>query len=292
VAVTTVIAGTDVPAGMSQRTTSHDVSAESGMPVLGLGTWQNEDPDQCAESVRRALEMGYRHVDTAQIYDNEAAVGRGIAEASVDREAVFLATKVWIDSLDPEAVRETTEASLERLGTDYVDLLYVHWPAGEYAPEATLGAFEALHERGAVRRVGVSNFEPHHLETAREAVDVPIFANQVEMHPLLQQSELRSYCADAGIELVAYSPLARGDVLGSEVLSAVAADRGVSEAQVSLAWLRELGVTAIPKATGADHIRDNWASLELSLTDEELERIAAIERTDRKVHPEFGPEAW
>lgn len=270
----------------------YDAPDRSGMPGLGLGTWQNEDPDACAESVATALEAGYRHVDTAQIYGNEAAVGRGIEAADVDREAVFLATKVWIDRLSPADVLASTEESLEKLGTEYVDLLYVHWPADEYDPEATLSAFETLQEEGRIDRIGVSNFEPSHIEAARAALDAPIFANQVEIHPLLQQRELREVCADAGIELVAYSPLARGDVFDVDVLSEIAADRGVSEARVSLAWLRAKGITPIPKATGADHIRDNWASLGLELTDAEIGRIDAIGTDRRLVDPDFAPAAW
>ena len=264
----------------------------NGMPVLGLGTWENDDAEQCAESVRTALEAGYRHVDTAQIYGNEDAVGDGIAAADVDREEVFLATKVWIDELSHDDVIESTEESLDRLDTDYVDLLYVHWPAREYEPEETLGALEELKEDGKIDRIGVSNFEPEHLETAQDAVDAPIFANQVEMHPLLQQRELREYCADADIELVAYSPLARGDVFDVDAITEVAEAHDASEAQVSLAWLREKGVTAIPKATGEDHIRDNWESLGVSLSDEEVERIDDIDRTERQVHPDFAPDAW
>ena len=135
---------------MSEREQLLDAPERDGMPVLGLGTWENEKPDQCAESVKTALETDYRHIDTAQAYDNEAAVGDGIEAADVDREDVFLATKVWIDSLAPDDVVETTEASLDRLGTDYVDLLYIHWPAGEYDPEETLPAFERLHEDGGI----------------------------------------------------------------------------------------------------------------------------------------------
>ena len=274
---------------MSEREQLLDAPERDGMPVLGLGTWENEDPDQCAESVRTALETGYRHVDTAQIYNNEAAVGEGIAAADVDREDVFLATKVWIDSLAPDGVLETTEESLDRLGTDYVDLLYVHWPAGEYDPEETLPAFERLHEDGRIDRVGVSNFEPQHIDAAREVLDAPVFANQVEVHPLLPQAELREYCASADVELVAYSPLARGAVFDAPEIGAVADKHGVSEAQISLAWLREKGVTAIPKATGTDHIEDNLASLELDLDDADVEQLDGIDRRQREVDPDFGP---
>jgi diketogulonate reductase-like aldo/keto reductase len=269
-----------------------EAPVRNGMPMLGLGTWQNDDAAQCAESVATALESGYRHVDTAQIYENEEGVGEGLAQAGVDREDVFLATKVWIDQLAPEDVRESTRESLEKLGTDYVDLLYVHWPAREYDAEATLGAFADLRDEGVVERIGVSNFEPEHLDRATEVLGEAPFANQVEMHPLLQQEELREYADANDVELVAYSPLARGDVFDVPELTDIAEKHDASEAQVSLAWLREQDVTAIPKATGEEHIRDNWGSLDLELDDDDLTRIADIEQTDRKVDPDFGPDAW
>jgi len=388
---------------MSQESlTPESVPRANGMPMLGIGTWQNEDPDQCEESVRTALETGYRHVDTAQAYGNEAAVGDGIAAADVSREDVFLATKVWIDRLDHDGVVESTEESLEKLGVDTLDLLYVHWPSRTYDPEKTLPALESLKDRGLIDRIavsnfephhidearevldgpifanqvemhavgdgiaaadvpredvflatkvwidhldhdgviesteesleklgvdtldllyvhwpsrtydaeetlpaleslkdrglldriGVSNFEPHHIDEAREILDGPIFANQVEMHPLLQQAELREYAAEADIELVAYSPLIRGRVFDVPELTAVAEKHGVSEAQVSLAWLREKGVTAIPKATSEAHIRDNWESAALTLDDEDVATIDAIDETDRRIDPGFGPDAW
>ena len=262
------------------------------MPMLGLGTWENDDHGECVESVRTALEVGYRHVDTAQAYRNEDAVGEGIAEAAVDREDVFLATKVWNSNLAHEDVIASAEDSLDRLGTDYVDLLYVHWPAGEYDPEDTLPAFDELRDRGLIDRVGVSNFEPDHLDRAREILDAPIFANQVEMHPQLPQRELREYADDADINLVAYSPLIRGDIFDVPVIREIAAAHEVSEAQVGLAWLRESGITAIPKATSEAHIRDNWASLQVALEDGDVERIDGIAERTRKVRPPFAPAAW
>jgi len=275
---------------MSQRQRSFDVPTRDGMPVLGLGTWENDEPAQCTESVKTALETGYRHVDTAQIYGNEAAVGDGIAAADVDRDDVFLATKVWIDQLAPEDVAASTRESLEKLGTEYVDLLYVHWPAGAYDPEETLPAFAELRDDGLVDRIGVSNFEPHHLDAATDALGEAPFANQVEMHPLLRQEELREYADANGVELVAYSPLARGTVLDDPAITHLAEKHGVSAAQVSLAWLREKGVTAIPKATGEDHIADNWASLGLELDAEDVEEIDTLGRTDRQLNPDFGPD--
>jgi diketogulonate reductase-like aldo/keto reductase len=266
----------------------------SGMPMLGLGTWENTDPDACAQSVRTAIETGYRHIDTAQAYGNEADVGRGIAAADLPREELFVATKVWISQLSREDVLASTRESLEKLGTEYADLLYVHWPAGDYEPEETLNALAELKAEGSVERIGVSNFEPEHVERAREVLGEYPFANQVEVHPLLQQPELREHAAETGVELVAYSPLARGGVFDVPELTEIADRHGenVSEAQVSLAWLREKGITAIPKATGADHIADNWASLSLELTEEDVATIDAIDREDRRVHPSFAPAAW
>lgn len=272
--------------------TPADVPTAAGMPMLGLGTWENDDHDQCVASVRTALEMGYRHIDTAQVYRNEAAVGEGLAAADVPREEVFLATKIWISNLGADDVVASAERSLDRLGTAYVDLLYVHWPAGAYKPTATLAAFERLHERGLVERIGVSNFEPDHVERARGVLDALPFANQIEIHPFLHQPELRAFAAEAGLELVAYSPLARGAVLQDSTLGAIAEKHNTSEAQVALAWLREHGITAIPKATSEAHIRDNWESLTLELDKADTERIDAIDRRTRTVHPDFAPDAW
>ncbi|QAU14368.1 aldo/keto reductase [Halorubrum sp. BOL3-1] len=260
------------------------------MPALGLGTWENDDPAQCTESVANALDAGYRHVDTAQIYGNEAAVGKGIVESDVDRGDVFLATKVWIDELAPADVASSTRESLEKLGVDAVDLLYVHWPAGAYEPAETLPAFAALRDDGLIDRIGVSNFEPEHLDAATDVLGEAPFANQVEMHPLLRQAELREYADANDVELVAYSPLARGGVLDDPAVSGIAERHGVSAAQVSLAWLREKGVTAIPKATGTDHLRDNLASLDLELDDEDVAKIDELGRTDRQLNPDFGPD--
>jgi len=274
---------------MSQSPNSIDCPRATGMPIFGLGTWKNSEFDTCAESVATALDMGYRHIDTAQAYGNEAAVGAGIERSDVDRDEMFVATKVWIDNLAREDVLATTEASLDRLDLDRVDLLYIHWPARTYDPETTLGAFNELVDEGLIDAIGVSNFEPAQLADAVERSAAPILANQVEIHPLLPQEAIREACTDLGVEPVAYSPLARGDVFGVPELQSIADAHEVSPAQVSLAWLRQAGVTAIPKATSEAHIRENWESLALSLTPAEMERIASIGRTDRKVDPEFGP---
>ncbi|WP_202932624.1 aldo/keto reductase [Halorussus salinus] len=261
------------------------------MPMLGLGTYQMEEYDECVDAVRRAVEMGYRHVDTAEGYENEEAVGDAIAEADVDREDLFLATKVSPDNLDFDHVLTSAEESLDRLGVESVDLLYVHWPLGEYEAEDTLDAFAELREEGMIDEIGVSNFTVDLLEEAIEVSEEPIFANQVEMHPLLPQTELQQFCAqdDVDVELVAYSPIARGDVSDVDALQEVAEKHDATPQQVSLAWLREKEVTAIPKATGEDHLRENWLSLGVELDDEDVEKIDAIDERRRIVDPDEAP---
>lgn len=264
-------------------------SDEPTIPGIGLGTWKNTNPDQCAESVRVALEAGYRHIDTAQIYDNEAAIGAGIERASVDRDDIFLATKVWIDNLAHDDVLETTQASLDRLGVEYVDLLYIHWPARTYDPESTLPAFDQLYDEGLIRGVGVSNFEPSHVKTADDVLDAPILANQVECHPLLPQRDLRT-CADKyGHELVAYSPLARGELLDHPTMREIASEVAATPAQVAIAWLQVKGTVPIPKATSEGHIRENLSAADLELPATAIEQIDAIEERSRKVDPDFAP---
>ncbi|WP_138796787.1 aldo/keto reductase [Halostella sp. PRR32] len=275
---------------MSQEQQTPDsVPSVDGMPRLGLGTWQNTDPDQCRESVQTALETGYRHVDTAQAYDNEVEVGDGIAAADVDRDDVFLATKIWTDNLSYDDVIHTARESLNRLGVDYLDLLYVHWPSGEYDAEDTLAAFAELYDDGLIDRVGVSNFLPEQVREATEVCDAPIFANQVEMHPLLPQEDLQACAEREDVNLVAYSPLARGRVFDVPEIQAVAKKHDASAAQVSLAWLLEKGATPIPKATSEDHIRDNWSSLSIELDEDDIETIDGIDRQERQVDPGFAP---
>jgi len=265
-----------------------DVPRLGGMPMLGYGTWRLSDPEECVEAVSTAIDVGYRHLDTAQMYGNETAIGDAIDRSHVDRDEIFLASKVWYDSLAYEDAIETAYRSLDRLGTDYLDLLYVHWPAGEYDPETTLDAFDQLVEEGVTERIGVSNFEPDQLTEACERTSAPVFANQFECHPLLGQRRLREACGDHDVYPVAYAPLARTEVMGIPAVADVAAKHDRSPAQVSLAWLRQKGITAIPKATG-DHIHENWQSLTLRLDDADVRKLDSIDRIERQVDPSFGP---
>ncbi|QKQ98973.1 aldo/keto reductase [Candidatus Nanohaloarchaea archaeon] len=261
------------------------------MPKLGLGTWQNTEPEECRNAVKTALDIGYKHIDTAQAYDNEEYVGEGLEQADVDREEFFLASKVWISNLSREDVVQSTRESLDKLGVDYVDLMYIHWPSGQYEPESTFEGFKQLVEEGDIKNIGISNFTPEQVDEAMEIAGEHIMANQVEMHPLLQQDELLEKCREHDILLVAYSPLARGKVFDIPELQEIADKHGVSEAQVSLAWLmQKKGVVAIPKATSEEHIRDNFKAGELELDREDIERIESIDREERLVDPGFSPD--
>ncbi|SFP55086.1 MULTISPECIES: aldo/keto reductase [Halolamina] len=269
--------------------TATDCPRANGMPMLGMGTWELTDERTCPEAVATALEMGYRHVDTAQAYGNEHLVGDGIERSAVDRDDVFLATKIWNSDLGHDDAVDAAYDAVDNLGVDHVDLLYVHWPAEAYDPVETFRAFDELVEEGVTERIGISNFEPDQIGTAVAQADHEIFAHQFECHPMLQQEAVREATEEHGIEPVAYSPLARGEVFGHETVSDIAGAHGVSEAQVSLAWLRERGVTAIPKASSEAHLHDNWASLSLQLDEGELERIDDLDAGRRMVDPDFGP---
>ena len=266
------------------------------LPSPGLGTMYNTDPEECAETVVRAAEVGYRHVDTAQKYENEAFVGDGIARAGLPRDELFVATKVHEENLAYEDVRRTAAESLDRLGLEYVDLLYVHWPAAtshedRYDPAETLPAFDELVEEGLTRHVGIANFSVELLEDARDHLDAPIFAHQVEMHPLLRQRELREYARAHDHYLVAYCPLLQGAVGEIPELREIAEKHDATPAQVSLAWLMEKGAVPIPKATG-EHLEENYRARDLALGTDDVERIDAIDREERLIDPEMGPWNW
>ncbi|SFC36400.1 2,5-diketo-D-gluconate reductase B [Halobiforma haloterrestris] len=259
------------------------------LPQPGFGTSGHEG-ESCTNAVRTALETGYRHVDTAQMYDNERAVGRALEHADVAREDVFLATKVHPSNLAYDDVIETTEESLERLGVDAVDLLYVHWPVDAYDPEETLPAFDEVRDRGWTRHVGVSNFTVDLLEEAVDVLESPIAAHQIELHPRLQQDDLVSVAREHDIETVAYCPIAQGDVADIDALQEIADAHDATPVQVALAWhYGRDGVVPIPKGTG-DHVRENYAALDLELSDDERRRIAGLEDGERLVDPDRA--AW
>lgn len=264
------------------------------VPEPGLGTMRYETAEECTQSVETALELGYRHIDTAQKYENERAVGKGIENSNVPRNDVFLATKIAESNLASGDVLETAAASLDRLGVDTVDLLYVHWPAVTYEPQETLEAFEQLVADEITRYVGLANFSPALLDEAREILDEPPIAVQVEMHPLCQQREIRAYVRDHDMQLVAYCPLIRGELFDQPELRELADEAGLSVPELNLAWLSSKDqVTAIPKATGEAHLRMNAEATTIDLPDKITDRLDAIDRTQRVVDPpEKGPWNW
>ena len=260
------------------------------LPRLGFGTYQLDERDACVEAVTTAVDAGYRHVDTAQGYENESYVGEGIAESGVDPDDLFVATKLRTDNLGYEDALRTARESRERLGLDSIDLLYVHWPIDSYEPEETLPALDELVAEGVVDHVGLSNFAPAQLDEAVDRLDAPLAAHQVECHPLLPQADLRAHAVDNGYWLVAYSPVARMEVAEVPEIRAVAEKHDATPAQVSLAWLfSKENVAAIPKASSTAHIEENAAALDVELDADDVAALDALDREYRVVDPDVAP---
>lgn len=259
------------------------------VPRLGFGTFQVAG-EEVYRAVMVALEAGYRHLDTAQGYANELEVGRALADSQVDRSEVFVTTKVKPSNAAAADVRSSTEDSLRALGTDHVDLLLLHWPAEDVAPLAeTLEAMTNLREDGLTRLVGVSNFPSSMLARAYELA--PVVTDQVEHHPYLGVSKIEQVLQARGGFLTAYSPLARGRVADDPVLQEIAAGHGATPAQVTLRWmLQRPGVVAIPKSATPARIRSNFEVFGFELHDDEMARIDGLERGERLIDPEGGPD--
>ncbi|HYF06445.1 MAG TPA: aldo/keto reductase [Acetobacteraceae bacterium] len=259
------------------------------LPRLGLGTWELRG-EACASAVAGAIGLGYRHLDTAEMYGNEDAVGQGIARGGVARRDLFLTSKVWWTNLLPDGIRRDAEASLRRLGTEYLDLYLVHWPAPAMDLDAVLRAMAAVKAAGQARAVGVANFPTSLLRRALESGMVPIACNQVEYHVYLSQAPLLDLCRREGIALTAYTPIAKGQVTADPVMRRIAAKHGASPIQVALAWLlAQPGVAAIPKSGRAEGQRANLEAAALRLDAEDLAAIAALPKDRRLVNPSFAP---
>jgi 2,5-diketo-D-gluconate reductase B len=257
------------------------------IPRIGLGTWKLVG-DTCFRAVRTALELGYRHVDTAAAYENEEVVGRALAAAHVDREDVFLVTKIPPSDLRSGALGLSLRDSLRKLDTDYVDLALVHWPNPEVSLSETLTALELAREQGLCHHFGISNFPPALVR--RTLAESRPLALQVELHPMLDQTELLRLCRDHDLLFTAYSPLYGGRLLDDPVLTDIAEAHGATVAQVALAWiLRAPNVAAIPRSTRVEHLRDNLAATDLELTDDDVRRIDALPKDRRLVNPPWAP---
>ncbi len=253
----------------------------SSVPVLGLGTWELRGA-ACVAAVERALSLGYRHLDTAQGYDNEQHVGEGLRRSGIPREEVFVTTKLRPSHCRAADVRRSTEQSLRALGMEHVDLLLIHWPNPEVPLEETLGAMRDLQDRGLVRHVGVSNFPPSLVRRAHELAE--LFTNQVEYHPFLSQSALLREAERCDHLLTAYSPLARGLVDADPLLREIGADHGKTPGQVALRWLiQQPRVLAIPKAAREAHQRENLEIFDFELSLDEMAAIGGLDRDERLV---------
>jgi 2,5-diketo-D-gluconate reductase B len=257
------------------------------IPALGLGTWELTG-SECRRAVQEALGLGYRHIDTAQAYGNEAEIGDALASAGVDRAEVFLTTKVWNLNLARHRVSASVENSLAKLRTDYVDLLLIHWPVEMDRLDEILQEMRAVQELGHVKHIGVSNFTPSQLEEA--LTHAPIVCNQVEYHPYLGQQQLLALARKHDLMLAAYSPLARGAVLDDPLLAEVGRRYQKSPAQVVLRWLLDQeNVAAIPKATSSKHIAANLDVFDFQLSEQERAAIDGLDRGARVIDPPFAP---
>jgi 2,5-diketo-D-gluconate reductase B len=261
------------------------------LPRLGLGTYRMQG-DACRSAVESAVALGYRHIDTAEMYGNEEAIGAALAASRIARKDLHVTTKVWNDNLTPDAIRRAFDASLKRLRLDHIDLYLVHWPAQDMNLAAIFETLMKLREQGRTRAIGVANFNIALLKKVVEEIKAPIACNQVEYHVMLDQTPLRKYLAAKAIPLVAYCPLAQGRAASNETLVAIGRKHGASAAQVALKWLLDQdGVAAIPKASRKESQRANLDALNVGLDDEDRRAIAGLPKDRRCVSPGFAP-AW
>lgn len=250
------------------------------MPWFGLGVFKVEDGQQVIDSVKWAINAGYKSIDTAKIYENEEGVGQAIKEAGVPREDLFITTKVWNADQGYESTLEAFETSLNKLGLDYLDLYLIHWPVeGKY--KDTWRALEKLYKDGKVKAIGVSNFQIHHLEDLMKDAEIKPMVNQVELHPLLTQVELRDFCKKNDIQIEAWSPLAQGELLDNAVLKEIADKHGKSTAQVILRWDLQSEVVTIPKSIKEHRIVENASIFDFELSQEDMAKINELNKNHR-----------
>jgi 2,5-diketo-D-gluconate reductase B len=259
------------------------------LPRLGFGTFRMPG-DGCQPVVESALELGYRHIDTAEMYQNEESVGAAITASGVSRAKLHITTKVWHENLTPDGIQRSFDASIKKLGVDYVDLYMVHWPSRDMNLPVVLEAMQTLLERGLTRAIGVCNFNLKLLKNAVEEVQAPIACLQIEYHPFLDQSKVLTYLRGKGIPLVAYAPLAQGRAASDPVLERIGAKYNVSAAQITIAWLLDQeGVVTIPKAQRRESQLQNLSAQSIKLDDQDRAAIAALPKNQRYVTPPFSP---
>ncbi|MGY4527042.1 aldo/keto reductase [Pseudomonas sp. TE21394] len=260
------------------------------LPAIGLGTWPMTGTE-CTQAVRQAFELGYRHIDTAAAYANEAAVGQALRDSDVPREQIHLTTKVWWDRLAPKAMRQSLEDSLRALGTEQVDLFHIHWPGQDWDLVRSIETLVALRDEGKARSIGVANFPLGLLRQVVESLGAPLSAIQVEYHVLLGQQALLEYARRHDLLLTAYTPLARGQAAAQPLIQAIARKHGVLPSQVALKWLLDQdGVAVIPKAGSRANQLANLAAMNVQLDDQDRAAIAGLPKDQRVVSPAFAPD--
>ncbi len=252
------------------------------IPLVGLGTWELRGR-ACARVVEQALRLGYRHIDTAEMYDNEREVGEALRASGVRREDVFLTTKIWPSHFAPLELERAAKGSLARLRLSDVDLLLLHWPNPQVSLAETLGALCRVKQIGLARHIGVSNFTVPLIEEAVRLASEPLICNQIEMHPFLDQSKVTAACRANGLAVVAYSPIARGSAKNDAVLARIGAAYGKSAAQVCLRWLVQQGVAVIPRSGRVEHLSQNCAVFDFALSQAEMAEIHALAAPDGRI---------
>ncbi len=263
----------------------------ANIPAIGFGTWTLKG-DQASTLVEHALAAGYRHIDTAAMYDNEEAVGRGIKASSVPRDEFFLTTKVWHADLAEGDLQQSAQSSLKRLGVDAVDLLLVHWPSKTIPLEETIGALNDAASRGLTRHIGVSNFTVSQLKEAVKISERPLICNQVEYHPMLNQELVLGACRAQGMAVVSYCPLFRGgELFANDPVAAIAEQYNKTPAQIVLRWqVQQDSVIAIPRSTNTGRIVENLDVFDFVLADEDMKAISGLGKNNQRLCDfEFSP---
>jgi len=251
------------------------------IPIVGLGTWALRGRD-CARIVEQAIRLGYRHIDTAQMYDNEREVGEGV-RASGKRSEVMVTTKVQPTMLAPTDLDRSVKESLAKLRLETIDLLLIHWPNPRVPLAETLGAMAKLKRDGYTKQIGVSNFTVALLDQANKVTTEPLVCNQIEYHPFLDQDKVVAACRRHGMAVVAYSPIARGSAIANQVLERVGAEHKKTAAQVCLRWLTQQGIVVIPRTSRVERLSENLGNLDFDLSDAEMREIAGLARRSGRI---------
>ncbi|DBA05449.1 TPA: hypothetical protein N0F65_007611 [Lagenidium giganteum] len=248
------------------------------IPKIGLGVFQSAPGEETYQAVLSALKLGYRHIDTAQCYQNEDDVGRAVKDSGIPRSEVFITTKLWLSNWGYEKAIKATKVSIDRLGGSYIDLMLLHAPGDKKLRAETWRALEELHAQGLLRDIGVSNFGEAHLKKLGETAKVAPCVNQIELHPWLMRSDLVAYCSQHGVLLEAYSPLARAERLYDPVVGSIATQLNATPAQVLIAWSLAKGFITLPKSVNPERQRQNLESAKLQLTADQISRLDALDR--------------